>query len=534
MRKYFVLLLILVGVQLSGQQLDLPLLVKLRQNVDISQIQNELSIPAGRAKMAYKCISKKSSIFTIQIPFGIKQSLLEHLKQHPDVIWAVEDVPLEYRAIPDDSHIDQQWHLDKINAFSSWDISTGGLTPSGDTIVIAVIDDGFMPNHEDVKANVWKNYAEIPGDGKDNDNNSYVDDFAGLNVVTGADNHPLRSHGTATSGLVGASGNNGKGVSGINWNVKLLLISEANSASNVIEAYEYVLALRKLYNETNGTKGAFVVATNLSAGIDDAFPEDNPIFQEWCNLYDELGEAGVININAVPNRHVDIDVVGDMPSTCSSPYLIKVTMTQKDDLKDEQGGFGKVHVNLATPGSEIYSTTTNHQYNSFTGTSNAAPQVAGTVGLLYSAPCDNFAQLYKNEPAAAASAIRSMILEGVDKIAGLGAYTSTGGRLNVLGAITRLRDFCEGSSGELSIQNVYPNPASQGLSIEYESDNYELHHFAIFNALGQSIIAYDFNPPFFGEKKLQLELDKYGFPTGIYFVSIRSGSNISTKKVLLY
>ncbi|HRQ30576.1 MAG TPA: S8 family serine peptidase, partial [Saprospiraceae bacterium] len=519
MRKWIVSSLILFAVHLSGQEIELPLLVKLRQNVDISRFQNELGFPAARTISTIKCISQESSVYSIKVADESKLSLLEHLQRLQDVIWAVEDVPLEFRAIPDDSYINQQWHLDKISAFSSWDISTGGLTPSGDTIVIAVIDDGFMPNHEDLKANVWKNYAEISGDGKDNDNNGYVDDFAGLNVATGADNHPLRSHGTATSGLVGASGNNGKGVSGINWNVKLLLISEANSASNVIVAYEYVLALRKLYNETNGAKGAFVVATNLSAGIDDAFPDDNPIFQEWCTLYDKLGEAGVININAVPNRHVDIDIVGDMPSTCSSPFLIKVTMTQKDDLKDEQGGYGKVHVNLAAPGSEIYSTTTNHQYNSFTGTSNAAPQVAGTVGLLYGAPCENFARLYKNEPAAAATAIRSMILEGVDKIAGLGAYTSSGGRLNVLGAITRLRDFCEGSSGDLSIQNIFPNPASQRLSIEYESDNYELHHFAILNALGQNLIAYDFNPPFFGEKKLELDLSKYGFPTGIYFVS---------------
>lgn len=534
MHKWFLFLLVLVTVHLSGQQNSLPLVVKLRQNADISQFQNMLNLPAGRAVFPYKCISRESSIFTFQIPFDSKQSILEHLKRHPDVIWAYEDVPLVYRAIPDDTHINKQWHLDKINAFDSWDISTGGLTPVGDTIVIAVIDDGFMPNHEDLKANVWKNYSEIAGDGKDNDNNGYVDDFAGLNVTTGADVHPLRSHGTATSGLVGASGNNAKGVSGINWNVKLLLISEANSASNVIEAYEYVLAMRKLYNETNGAKGAFVVATNLSAGIDDAFPEDNPIFQEWCALYDKLGEVGVININAVPNRHVDIDVVGDMPSTCGSPYLLKVTMTQKEDLKDEQGGFGKIHVNLAAPGSEIYSTTTNHQYNSFTGTSNAAPQVAGTVGLLYAAPCAAFAQLFKNEPAAAATAIRSMILEGVDKIPALGAYTSTGGRLNVLGAITRLRDFCEGTSGDLSILKAFPNPASQILNINYESDNYELHHFAIFNTLGQSIIAFDFIPPFFGEKKLELELEKYGFPFGIYYVSIRSGSNISTKKVLLY
>ncbi len=530
-----ILFLLFFGVsQMVGQQSNLPLIVKTKKNIDFSGIKAGIRSISDEFTFPYQRIAENSDLYRISVPAEIKTVLLRELASDGNVLWAVEDIPLNYRLIPDDAFIEKQWHLEKIDAFKSWDITTGGLTPDGDTIVVAVIDDGFMPAHVDLRNNTWKNYREIPGDGLDNDNNGYTDDFEGLNIETGKDNHPLKTHGTSTAGLIGASGNNGTGISGISWNVKLMLISEATSAGNVIEAYEYVLAMRKLYNETNGAKGAYVVATNLSAGIDNAFPQDNPLFQEWCSLYDQLGEAGVLNVNAVPNVHTDIDVKGDMPSTCNTPYLIRVTMTDQEDVKDEEGAFGKVYVNLAAPGREIYSTTTQNQYAAYSGTSTAAPLVSGTIGLLYAAPCMNFAELAGTDPVAAGLAVRSMILEGVDVVPALGNFTSTSGRLNILGAFTRMRDFCEGSSGELNIGKVFPNPAGDFLNVGYETDNYEYHRFNIYNVLGQSVLSFDFYPPFFGEKKIELDLTKYALPMGIYIVSIRSGSKLSSRKIMLY
>src|SRR5690606_1454004 len=111
------------------------------------------------------------------------------------------------------------------------------------------------------------NHGEIPGDGIDNDQNGYTDDYLGLNVQTDNDQHASDVHGTAVAGIIGAQGGNQKGVCGINWNVKLLLISGIERESDIIEGYQYATALRNTYRNSGGTQGAFVVATSLSAGI---------------------------------------------------------------------------------------------------------------------------------------------------------------------------------------------------------------------------------------------------------------------------
>jgi subtilisin family serine protease len=145
-------------------------------------------------------------------------------------------------------------------------ITTGGLTVQGDTIVVAVIDCGADITHEDL--NFWKNYLEIPGNGIDDDTNGYVDDFDGWNAQSQTGVITSCSHGTHVSGIIGAIGNNTTGVVGVNWNVKIMPVqpSSTNEAL-VVAAYTYVYNMRRLYNQTNGAKGAFIVATNSSFGV---------------------------------------------------------------------------------------------------------------------------------------------------------------------------------------------------------------------------------------------------------------------------
>src|SRR5690606_6910037 len=105
-----------------------------------------------------------------------------------------------------------------------------------------------------------------------------------------------QSHGMLVNGMVGAKGNNEQGVTGINWNVKIMNIRLRDiKESDVIKAYEYVLSQRKRYNATNGEEGAFVVATNSSWGIDQGKPEDAPM---WCEFYDSLGVHGILSCGA--------------------------------------------------------------------------------------------------------------------------------------------------------------------------------------------------------------------------------------------
>jgi hypothetical protein len=141
----------------------------------------------------------------------------------------------------------------------------------------------------------------------------------------------------------------------------------------------YIRALRNKYNTTGGSEGAFIVAANLSAGIDNALPADHAM---WCAQYESLGSAGILGICATTNSNSDVDMFGDMPTTCPSDYLIAVTNTGMDDQKKMFAGYGKMHIDLGAPGTPSYSTHLGHDYGEFIGTSAAAPQVSGSVGIL--------------------------------------------------------------------------------------------------------------------------------------------------------
>ena len=156
-------------------------------------------------------------------------NLLKLIKSIPSVSAAQFNHTVELRGTPNDPLFSQQWNMQKVKAPSVWDVTTGGLTACGDTIVVAVIDGGFQTDLLDLTDNIWKNKGEIPNNGIDDDKNGYIDDVQGLNTFTLNDNHTAGvdsksiGHGTACAGLIGASGNNSKLVTGVNWKIKLML-----------------------------------------------------------------------------------------------------------------------------------------------------------------------------------------------------------------------------------------------------------------------------------------------------------------------
>ncbi len=109
-----------------------------------------------------------------------------------------------------------------IDAPEAWELNTGGITAAGDTVVVAVVDGGFFLAHQDL--NFWKNYAEIPGNSIDDDNNGYIDDVNGWNAYNNNGTITSSQHGTHVSGTVAAKGNNNLGVAGVNWNAKVMAI----------------------------------------------------------------------------------------------------------------------------------------------------------------------------------------------------------------------------------------------------------------------------------------------------------------------
>ncbi len=339
---------------------------------------------------------------------------------------------------PNDTRFNEQWALNNtgqsggtvdadIDAPEAWDISTGGLTAHGDTIVIAIIDGGCDLNHNDLP--YWFNHGEIPSNGVDDDSNGYIDDYRGWNAYGNNGTVPGSSHGTHVAGISGAKGNNNLGVSGVNWNSRIMPIAGSSSSeATVIAAYGYVLEMRSLYNETNGVKGAFIVSTNASFGVDQGQPANYPL---WCGIYDSLGLQGVLNCGATANANWNIDVVGDIPTGCPSPYMISVTNTTRTDTKNSGAAYGLNTIDLGAPGTSVLSTYPNNNYQNSTGTSMATPQVTGAIALMFAAADSQFLATYKSDLSAGAIMFRDILFEATDSISALQGITVTGGRLNV-------------------------------------------------------------------------------------------------------
>ncbi len=379
---------------------------------------------------------------------------------------------------PNDSGYSQQWQYyqsnDKdIDADEAWDITTGGTTANGHEIVVAVIDDGLQLDHPDIVGNVWTNTQEIANNGIDDDGNGYIDDVKGWNTSSNNDNISSGWHGTPVSGIIGAKGNNSIGVAGVNWNVKVMIIEGGSGVEEeVIRAYSYAMDNRVLYNQTNGSKGAFVVATNASWGVDYGQPADAPL---WCAFYDTLGENGILNAGATINGNEDVDAVGDLPTACPSDFMISVTNMNQNDVKVTQAGYGSTTIDLGAHGQGAYTIAYNSGYGGFGGTSGATPHVAGAIALLYSAPSMAFAELAISDPELAATKVRGYILDNVDPNPSLENITVTEGRLNLFNSLEALINDQSLSIDEVESYYsdeliIYPNPAKDIINFDTKSN----------------------------------------------------------------
>ncbi|MFM7727641.1 MAG: S8 family serine peptidase [Flavobacteriales bacterium] len=283
------------------------------------------------------------------------------------------------------------------------------------------------------------NTLEIPLNNIDDDNNGYIDDYHGWNINTESDQITDGSHGTRVCSMIGSKGNNNTGVVGVNWDVKMMMVEIGSSTeAAAIAGYAYPLEMRRLYNETDGAQGAFVVATNSSWGTDNGQPADAPI---WCAMYDSLGVHGVLSCGSTTNNNSNVDLYGDLPTACPSDYLISVGRTNNMDVR-ASGGYGITTIDLAAPGDAVY-LANNTSYATTTGTSFSSPCVAGAIALLYSAPCSAFTNYAFENPAQASLLMKNYILEGVDVTSQLTNETVSGGRLNVHNSMQLLIDACD-------------------------------------------------------------------------------------------
>lgn len=423
---------------------------------------------------------------------------------------------------PGDARYGEQWDMELIGAPSAWSVTTGGLSANGDTLVLAVIDEGAELSHPDLAPNIWRNWAEVPNDGVDNDQNGYVDDRNGWCVILQNDNHPGTTHGTATAGIVGARGDNGIGVTGVNWAVKLMILSQAFTEADVLEAYDYILTMRQRYNETGGAAGAYVVGTTIQQG----FMGDPAVFPLWCSVYDSLGAAGILNVAATVNRPDNVDRVLDIPTSCGSDFLITVTNTDRNDVLRPTAGYGRESIDLGAPGSESITTTAWGGYAEFSGTSAAAPHVGGAVALLYALPEVAFAAFAERQPRAAALLVKDAILEGVRPLPSLAGKSVSGGRLDVGRSMALLRSWWSVEAGaNVAFAAVYPNPVAMGrdafVTLSGAAGDYAL---TLRNATGQMVWAA--TATLGGDVPHRLSVPTLGLPAGVYVLTVAQADRV--------
>ena len=508
------------------------LLVQLAPSADLQKVLSLLN-EAGRGTVTLtKNLAPDWQIYLFHFDENQVQanSFLTTARQLPGIQSAQFNHRTAERGIdPNDTEWWRQDDMTLIGAPEAWESSTGGLTLTGDTIVVAVLEKGILLTHPDLAPNRWYNRAEIPNNDIDDDNNGYVDDYGGWDARndgdgTGGNNN----HGTAVTGIIGARGNNAQGVSGVNWTVKLMGISNAEFEDEIILAYHYAGNARRLYNQTNGAKGAFVVVTNASFGLDKEKAEDHPL---WCAVYDSLGQIGIIGVGATTNQNTNVDVDGDMPTSCTSEFLIAVNNTNKFGGKMPSTGYGAVSIDLGAPGNDTYSTANagvnNPGYGTLGGTSSATPHVTGAVALLYGMPCDLLANDALTNPATCARRVRDIILDHVEPETTLDGNTTTGGYLQIGNSVEAVRELCEGLSGPLDILKV-ETTGRDFYRVYYQTPTFDKYQFRVFNMLGQLMYEKELTPQQFGVN--YVEYDGSNLPAGVYTMSIGRNKTVKSRK----
>ncbi len=429
------------------------------------------------------------------------QAFQAWLYSQPEISIADYNYHVQMRStLPSDPSFTSQWHHVNngsnggiadadIDSDLAWDITTGGTTATNDDIVVCLVEGGGGNlDHQDLSPNRWVNINEIPNDNIDNDGNGYTDDFNGWNTGSNNDDYGNSGHGTNCLGMIGAKGNNNIAVTGANWDVKLMVLNMGGNLTqaNVVSAYTYPLVMRQLWNNSNGTEGAFVVATSASWGIDGANPASYPL---WCQFYDTLGVYGILNVGATTNSNLDVDVAGDMPTACNSDYMIGVGRTDNSD--QTAGGYGDQTIELGAPGINVV--TTNGTSNgasgttSTTGTSFSCPLTAGVIGLAYSIPCPNFMAIVNSSPQGAADLVLQALLTGTDPKSQLASKFVTGGRLNAKNTLDILMaNVCSGTLC-LSPSNIATNNiASSSADIQFTAYNSASSSTLYWRAVGST------------------------------------------------
>ena len=360
------------------------------------------------------------------------RELLERLAAEPDVEYAEPNYILYSTAVPNDPLFSSLWGLlntgvnpvggggasgADIDVVSVWDASTGSRTH-----VVGVIDTGIDYTHPDLAANVWSApstfQVTIGGQAITCQAGTH-----GFNAITRTcDPRDDQYHGTHVAGTIGAVGNNGVGVVGVNWvasmmGLKFLNASGSGTTSDAIAAIEFAIQARAAFA---GSGGADVRVLSNSWG-------GGGYSSALVNAINAANASDMLFVAAAGNAASNNDTSPSYPASYSTPNMVAVASSTSADQLSSFSNYGASSVHLAAPGSAIHSTMPNNAYGTLQGTSMATPQVSGAAMLALSMCTATTAEL------------RTLLLENVDQVAAFATKTTTGGRLNVSRAVQACR-----------------------------------------------------------------------------------------------
>jgi thermitase len=351
-------------------------------------------------------------------------TLLEEYRRLPEVEYADEIYQIQADGLnpvmPNDPRFEEQWALSNngqnggtkgadISAQLAWAVTKGD-----DKVIVAVLDSGVDYTHKDLAVNIWTRPENIKAY-SDSDLGDDINDVHGYNAVdNNGDPMDENGHGTHCAGIIGAEGGNNEGITGVNWNVKIMPLkfmdaSGSGTTKDAIEAINYVIDRKKAGVNVRIISASWG-STQKSLALEDVIRQ--------------AGEAGIIFIAASGNSSVDTDKQPHYPSSYNLANVISVAALDNTDHLTSFSNFGAKSVHIAAPGKDILSTWLDNDFREASGTSMATPVVAGVAALVLS----------KN-PRMSVEDLRKQLLNSVDKLPALKGKVVSGGRINAAKAV---------------------------------------------------------------------------------------------------
>ena len=388
-------------------------LVKFRPGASVARVRNLSTAIGGDVLHSFP----ELGIQRMRVTSGTVEQAVALLRADPAVVFAEPNYILKASGVPNDPMFPQLWGMSNsgqtggtpgadIHAPQAWTTFTGSSS-----VLVGVIDTGIDYTHPDLAANIWTNPGEIAGNGLDDDANGYIDDVHGWDFANN-DNDPMDDHyhGTHCAGTIGAVGDNGIGVAGVSWSVRM-------AAIKFLDAYGY--------GSTDAAIASIDYAARIGVRVINASWGGGGYSEALRLSIAAAGEAGVLFVAAAGNNGVNTDFSPNYPSSYDLDCIVAVAATDHNDQLAYFSNYGVATVDLAAPGVNVLSAQPGNAYQHLSGTSMATPHVVGVAALIRG-----------RFPGASVLATKQLLLVRAQPLAALAGVVLTGARLDALASIS--------------------------------------------------------------------------------------------------